>query len=370
MASMYLDMRDFIKAKRSVSDALDLCPTSSSLWAKQAEIQFAQNQKEAADSSCRRALLCDPGNFRARDLMRECEGKENVFKNFPQEDIKEIIRTAPSSSSFPNDPAVVLLDDNRRVLYTQGATEYEREMLVRVFNSRGIEMMKEYGIEYNGSEDLIVEKAVVIKKNGYEIKADVDDGHVVFKTLEPDDFVYMKWKLRQTGINMVTTMFNDNILFNGHLPLRLIRYSVLVPPGLSFTHRTFNMEDHPVVRKTGEGDLYEWSASQEPALSCRTRNAAAQSDRQAAFNLDHPVVEIGRRLVQGSGFHTNKEFVRNSRTGRRLVQRKERMDNTGKDSKDIRIHRYKYPLQQRTIPAIRNCSAKSSRRSCEPDWRL
>ena len=267
MASMYLDMRDFTKANRSVLDALALCPTSSSLWTKQAEIQFAQNLKESADSSCRRALLCDPGNFRARDLMRECEGKENVFKKFPQENIKEIIRTAPASLSFPNDPAVVLLDDNRRVLYAQGATEYEREMLVRVFNSRGIDMMKEYGIEYSGSEELIVEKAVVIKKNGYEIKADVDDGHVVFKTLEPDDFVYMKWRLRQTGINMVTTMFNDNVLFNGHLPVRLIRYSLLVPPGVSFSHRTFNMDDYPVVKKTEEGDLYEWSASQESALA-------------------------------------------------------------------------------------------------------
>jgi hypothetical protein len=108
---------------------------------------------------------------------------------------------------------------------------------------------------------------VVIKKNGYEIKADVDDGHVVFKTLEPDDFVYMKWRLRQTGINMVTTMFNDNVLFNGHLPVRLIRYSLLVPPGVSFSHRTFNMDDYPVVKKTEEGDLYEWSASQESALA-------------------------------------------------------------------------------------------------------
>jgi cytochrome c-type biogenesis protein CcmH/NrfG len=267
MASVYLDMRDFKKATRSIKEALDICPTSSLLWGKLAEIQFARNMKEAADSSCRRALQCDPGNFRARDLMRECEGKESVFKNFPQEDIKQMMQAAPSSLSYPNDPAIVLLDDNRRVLYEQGAAEYEHEMLIRVFNNRGIDMMKEYGIEYNGSEELIVEKAVVIKKSGYEIKADVEDGHLVFKTLEPDDFVYMKWRLRQTGINMITTMFNDNILFNGRLPLKLVRYSVLVPSGFSFSHRTFNMEDHPVVQKKEEGDLYEWSSTQEPALN-------------------------------------------------------------------------------------------------------
>jgi hypothetical protein len=66
---------------------------------------------------------------------------------------------------------------------------------------------------------------------------------------------------------MVTTMFNDNVLFNGHLPVKLIRYSLLVPPGVSFSHRTFNMDDYPVVKKTEEGDLYEWSASQESALA-------------------------------------------------------------------------------------------------------
>jgi len=41
-------------------------------------------------------------------------------------------------------------------------------------------------------QDLIFDKAVVIKKDGSEIDADKNDGEVVFKSLDVYDCIYLK----------------------------------------------------------------------------------------------------------------------------------------------------------------------------------
>jgi hypothetical protein len=116
------------------------------------------------------------------------------------------------------------------------------------------------------TQTLIVEKAVVIKPNGNEITADIKDNHVVFKTLEANDAIFLKWNIKNYNSGMLFKDFWDTAHFNGFFPGRLIRYSLLVPQGYKFRTSAQNMPGEPVKKQTDAGVIHQWTVQDEPAI--------------------------------------------------------------------------------------------------------
>ncbi len=267
MATIYETMQDYDAALRAIERAIKICPNSSVYWEKKADIHRHAGVKTAAKEAYRQALKFMPANYEARDKLRELEGRENIFKNFGERDIDAWIAKAPRAEEYNGAAAVIILDDNRRVVYDKGASESAHELLVRVFTKSGIDDYKEYQISGNYfSEKLIVETATVIKDGGARIKADVDGNFIVFKSLEENDFIYIKWRVRNYYSGKLSNHFWDEFYFNRFHPIKHIRYSLLVPDGFKFQHRTQNMPDKPQVSKTADGTMYTWSLSDEASI--------------------------------------------------------------------------------------------------------
>src|SRR5262249_41983645 len=138
------------------------------------------------------------------------------------------------------------------------------------FNKQGIDAFKEQWIAFNAyTQALSVEKAVVFKANGpnvTEIKADLAGGHAVFKTLEENDVIYLKWNIKNYNSGRLYRDFWDTQNFNGFYPSVLILYSLLVPQGYQFKSNTQNMTVEPVKRETEAGTIYRWEIKNEPAI--------------------------------------------------------------------------------------------------------
>ena len=267
MGCVYQLAKDYPKAEEAFRHALALCPNSSVYWSKLAEVDKSTGRIEEAKSAYRSALKFDSRDFASREALRELEGKGAIFSAFTSLNVDSLVHAAPEKKDYENDDAVILLDDTKRVVYEQGASMVTSEILVKEFNTRGIDAWKQHNISYNRyNEELTVEKAVTIKNDGTEVKADVNNGEVVFKSLEPNDCLYLKWKVKNYYSGMLAKHFWDTHHFNGFFPIRLSRYSLMVPKETRFTHQTQFTEDAPAVRQTDEAVVYEWQARDEPSI--------------------------------------------------------------------------------------------------------
>jgi tetratricopeptide (TPR) repeat protein len=267
MAKTYQVQQDYEKAEKMIQVALKICPSSSIYWSKLGELKRAQNMIDESIQAYKKVLKYNPTNYEAREALRELKGKKSIFHQFGTSNIIEMIKNAPGANEYPNDHAIFLFNDAKRIIYERGASEASDEILVRVFNNIGLDYFKEYWIEYNSNiQKLTIEKAVVIKSDGSEIKADINDNHIVFKSLEILDFIHIKYKIKNYFSGRLAKHFWDSFYFNRFLPSKTIRYSMLVHNNQKFHIKVQNMPNEPVKKKTEEGTLYQWSLQDEPAI--------------------------------------------------------------------------------------------------------
>lgn len=266
MADVYIKRQDYSEARDLLTKALDICPTCTHYWSKLGEVHRMMNHSDLSKQAYREALKYLPFDYDARDVIRELEGKLPVFDCFTAFDIDSLIRNSPQKSAYPDEDAVILLDDAKRVVYEGGGSEFRGEILVKIFNNRGIDRFKEYGLGYNAyNQNLIVEKAVVIKSDRSEIEADVNTNHLVFKSLEENDLIYIKWKIKNFYNGKLARHFWDSFHFNCFYPTKIVRYSLLAKDK-SFQFNTRNMLNEPIENVTSDGTLYKWVLFDEPAI--------------------------------------------------------------------------------------------------------
>jgi tetratricopeptide (TPR) repeat protein len=269
MAETYASMQDYIKASEYLQKTTSICPGSPLYWFKYAEIKRALNDDENAKRYFAKALTLNPSYYEARDKLRELHGKKSIFSHFPSEDISQLMDTAPTQDEYPEDNAVYLLNDVHRVVYDKGASETEQEILIRAFNGEGIDDLHEYWLPYNSNtEKLIIEKAVVIKADKSEIIGDINNNQIVFKSLENNDFIHIKYKIRNYYSGKLSKHFWDEFLFSRYYPVVINRYALLTPENFRFKYKTQFMPKEPTsVSKTPDGLLYLWQLTNQSAIA-------------------------------------------------------------------------------------------------------
>ncbi len=267
ISNVYFTQQDYASAEKSIRKAIALCPNSAVYWARLGEIHRIKNEIPFSKQAYREALKYDPTYYEARGVLRELEGKKSIFSLFETANIESLIKNSPDAKAYPNAGGVVLLQDVKRVVHDRGASETSIELLVKVFNKRGIDSFKEYSISYNShTEVLLVEKAVVIKKNGSEVKSDVAENQVVFKTLEEDDIIYLKWNIKNYYTGRLSNHFWDAHYFNSFYPVKSSRYSLFVPKDFKFGSNTQNTPNEPSKKQTEDGIIYQWALTDQPAI--------------------------------------------------------------------------------------------------------
>lgn len=265
-ATIYFSMQQYDKAEKEMNRALALCGNSAQYWNKLGEICRMKGDKGRAVEMYNNGLKYDPTDYEAREIIRELQGKKSLYKQFEQADIKSLVQNAPSHEAYPSDDAILLLDDMKRLVYKKGASESTEEILIKLFNKKGIDNFKEYNIGYNSNQQLIIEKAVVIKKDGSEVNADIEDNQIVFKSLEENDCIYIKHRLKNVYAGVLSKYYWDSFNFNGFYPIKNISYRLFLEDESGFKYNTQNMSAKPRINKTEDGTFYTWTLKDEPAI--------------------------------------------------------------------------------------------------------
>jgi tetratricopeptide (TPR) repeat protein len=267
LAKSYKDMQDYEEAEEYIRKCLALCPGCADYHSFLAETKLAAGDQDAAIRSYENALRYDKNDYDAREKLRMLKEQKSVFDVFTYLDVDSLIANAPAAEAFPDDDAVVLLDDRKRVIYADGASESDNEILIKLFNSQAIEDLQEYYVDYSGySQRLIFDKAIVRKPDGSEIAADVSGGTVVFKSAEPGDFLYIKYKQRNYNGGILSEHVWERVNFNYFYPINECRYAVVVPEGYQLFKRTQNMDIEVQKKMISGGELRYWWQQNEAAL--------------------------------------------------------------------------------------------------------
>ncbi len=267
MARVYADQERNDESIEAMLRAIAVCPNSTAFWEKLGDYYRATARDKEAEAAFQRSIVLRPTNYSAREKLRELRQKPVIFSNFEELAIDSLIARTPATEDYPNDNALIVLEDIKRVVYAKGCTEYMTDLLVKVFDQEGVDALKEYYVPYyRHAEALNIEKAVVIKQDGSEIRGDISGSYVVFKSLEPGDHVYLRWRVKNFYEGKLSEHFWDSHNFNGAYPVKEGRYALLVPEGFEFFHKTQNFDLEPSRRQSADGTVYRWRLQNEPGL--------------------------------------------------------------------------------------------------------
>ncbi len=270
MAEVYRQLKDYQQAQELLEIAVHIRASSASHWAALGEIYQLRCENFLAKAAFGSAINLAPTRYSVREKLRRLYYLPPIFNNFETVNIPELISHSPAAQEYPGDGAIILLDDAKRVVYENGGSEFMREMLIKVFDQSGIDNFKHFQIPFNFfHQELTVEKAVVIKSDGTQIEGDQLSGTIVFKSLEKNDFLHIKWKLQNNFIGNLAQYFWDEFHFNDFYPRKMVRYSLFTSQDKILVNAQ-NMNRTPIKKQIPEGFIYQWTLKDEPALKYET----------------------------------------------------------------------------------------------------
>jgi tetratricopeptide (TPR) repeat protein len=289
LADEYYQMHDAENAIANYKKAIDLAPYIGSYWDELAKVYDDKNESADAIAAYTKAITYEPTNYEARKSLRKLQGKKEIFDNFEQPDVYALIKNAPDASKFPEDNSLVLLDETQKVVYGGGASEEKHVVVIKVFNSQGIDDWKDYGIDYNSMQRLVIEKAEAVKANGTKVDAETNDNEVVFSTLEPGDALHITYRLENYMTGKLAPHFWDKVYFRHNYPFSDTKYSLLISPDVKFQYAISNGEKiDPEKSKVDEFDKYVWERKDVASIKHEDHMAALSDVAPVLFISSFP----------------------------------------------------------------------------------
>ncbi|MDR0667307.1 MAG: DUF3857 domain-containing protein [Prevotellaceae bacterium] len=267
-ASVLQQMQRYGDALKALDDVKKQAPSMSQIYSAEGYIYKELKNYGKAKECFTKAVYYAPASYDSRTQLRLLENKKEMFDLFPKNNLDSLIAQAPSTADYPEEKAVVLLNDEQLVFYPEGAQEHRTELAIKILNQAGIEQWKEYGIPHNrNSQKLLLDKYEVIKANGQRIKAETDnDGRVVFTNLEPGDVLHLDYRIQDFYSGIFSKHFYDWALMQYSLPLVYSRYAILAPADKPFNFLVGNDHLDPVVTEIENMKRYQWIVADRPAV--------------------------------------------------------------------------------------------------------
>jgi len=264
LSKYWYEKRNFKKALQYGLEAIQLAPYNGRHWENVATIQEEMGNKDEAIESYKKALYYDRTNYDVRKKLNMLQNKPDLYKLLPEVEPYAIIRQAPINKEYN---FTYLIDEKAAIIYEEGASEEYTTYAVKLNTEKGIDTWKEIYLSYSYStQDLLVEKAEVVKANGSKVTAERDDDHVVFPGLEVGDAIYVKYRVQNYSRGRLGREFYDQFTMNSFVPSRHARYTLVAPKDYKFNWHLTNSDLQPATKPAGEYKVYTWELKDVAAL--------------------------------------------------------------------------------------------------------
>ncbi len=194
LAKLSLQYEEYSAALEYVKKACAIVPTSSTMITLKGTILNAQGDKKAAIEAFKESIRYTYNDFDAWDQLLPLEGKPAVTSLTTLPDPEALKKKAASWNNLGNENGAILSHIKDIFFYPSRCSRERRFIMVHLPTQNAIDIWKEYSIAYNSYYQVVnITRAFSLTKGGTETPADVSRNMVVFKTLQPGDYIVLEW---------------------------------------------------------------------------------------------------------------------------------------------------------------------------------
>jgi tetratricopeptide (TPR) repeat protein len=266
----YLKTGNYDGARQNFEESLKIAPYYGPYYGNYARVFEERGDKENAIKQYELNVAYSPGDYDAIKKIRDLQSKKDVFSWFPDKDYYKLFENSPSASDYPSDNILSLTEERQVVQYGNGGSESRVVLLLKALTLKGIDYLKEYSVGYNSGEELIIEKAEVLKKNGNRLQAETNDNNIVYTSLEPGDAIFLIYRRNKNITGQMSKQLFEKWMLSNWYPTLNMEYNLLIAKELKLNYDLNNSAVKPEIKDADEFKFYSWKKTQNKSMKLET----------------------------------------------------------------------------------------------------
>ncbi|MDR6337566.1 tetratricopeptide (TPR) repeat protein [Filimonas zeae] len=259
VARYYYGAQQYEKADQFVKKALELSPYSEYYQELQGDIKSEMQQKQEAFVAYQLSLQYDPNQYDVINKQRKLDGKPESFTLFTEGKVEDIIKNDKPSEAKNTDYGYYIMHDEKNVIvHPGGATEEYSLYMIKITNEKGISQYKESSIGASRHQELLIEKAEIVKPSGAIVKGERNENEIVFTNLEVGDVLVFKYRLQSYVYGHFAHDYWSTYAFGGKIYKAFTRYNILMPAKQTLHYTMINSTLQPEISNVENFKQYTW----------------------------------------------------------------------------------------------------------------
>lgn len=190
-----MNQKKLPQAKAEIEKALKKYPHSSTYLNLYANILAAMKERHKAKEVFQRIIDYTSSDFLAYESIRTLEDKKSFDEMTPLPKVDSLVEA--SKEWCKKQEAASLVSYIQDIYYYPSHAKRSRNFeIIHLNNQEAVEELKERRIYFNPTyQTFNIDKAYSLKADGTEIKADQSQNFLVYKSLEPGDYIVLEYSL-------------------------------------------------------------------------------------------------------------------------------------------------------------------------------
>lgn len=219
LASLFYQDRNYSSALQQVEKCLAILPTSSNALNLKGNILSSMGRTDDAVATFNETIKFTVDDFSAWENIFKLTNKKSFESMTPLASVDSILKKSEVWAKQQADQASIVHYCEDIYMYPSDASRSRIFMVVYLPNQQAIDDWKEYRIDFNPNYQLLsIDRALSKKADGNEVEADREANYVVFKSLEPGDYVVLEYSLKDYYQGVMSGKVYGTHLFSTGIP--------------------------------------------------------------------------------------------------------------------------------------------------------
>jgi tetratricopeptide (TPR) repeat protein len=227
-----------------------------------ADLLVELGSKKSAAALYREALRLDPSQVDLREKIAIVSGNKPEINLAGATDAAPILAHLPKDTDYPGQPAVILLNEERRVVYPDGGVLARAHVITKIFDKSGVALFSYIDLNNESrSTNVTVESARIIKADG-KVQDFTKDAYTYlqFPSLAPGDTIDYSYRLTDCATGGLSGQFWSEWQVDFPVPVKQSRYSLITPTNKPFQIKLHNGAPEPIKKDAGDWTITTWNA--------------------------------------------------------------------------------------------------------------
>lgn len=264
----YIDLlfndKRYDEALVEIDEALANFPYSFSLLQAKGNIYSSLNKFKEAETCYRQSLSHDSGNSTLRKKLYDITKLPDEIEEIATKDIYKVIKTRRNSTLKGDFGVTTLLDEYIVNIFPEGGRKSRVTYVYEITSEKGIEEMKEYGLDTQG---ITILKSEIVKHDGFIVPAEKGDDTLVFPNLGVGDVVLIQYESYDNSFGRFYKDFDLSCYFNGYYPEEEAIFGLIYPKGLEYLFDFNNGSVASTTKLINNKTAVIWKRTNVPALA-------------------------------------------------------------------------------------------------------